>query len=126
MRAEVRGWWNANEIEGRPAAEDVDACCVEIDAYIGPTDGRGEELFSFTVCTPAGLERWLAGDDRPFWARSILVVRRYSREAVDAALNQFVRSVSGADWDELALKLNRFLRWEFEEYKPPPGPLREP
>jgi hypothetical protein len=125
MRAEVRGWWNADDLEGRPAAEDLDDCCVAIDAYIGPTDGRGEEVFSFTVCTPAAIERQLARDDRPYWARSTLIVRRYSREAVDAALNQFVRSLSGADWDELALKLNRFLRWEFEDYKAPSGPLRE-
>lgn len=121
MRAEVRGWWNDDELEGGQAAADPEDCCVLVSAYIGPAGGGGEELFRFTVCTPSGLERQLARDDRPFWARATLIVRRYSKDAVDAALNQFVRSVSGEDWAEVAGKLNRFLYWEFEDYQPSNG-----
>jgi hypothetical protein len=36
----------------------------------------------------------------------------------DAALSQYVRSVSGEDWQDVATKLNRFLDWEFESYQP--------
>jgi hypothetical protein len=91
----MRRWWNVDALEGHPVAEDLDDCCVEVDACIGPAGAGGEELFSFRVCTPAGIERQLARDDRPYWARATLMVRRYSPEAVEAALNQFVRSLSG-------------------------------
>lgn len=117
VRAEVRGWWNDDDVEGRPAAIDPDDCCVLIKAYIGPAGGEGEEYFNFTVCTPSALDRRLDRDNRPYWARATLVVRRYSKDAVDAALNQFVHSISGSDWTEVAMKLNRFLHWEFEDYR---------
>jgi hypothetical protein len=78
MRAEVRGWWKTDEVAGQPAVESDSAdCCVAIDAYIGPVEGLGEELFSFMVGTPEGMERQLARDERPYWARATLVVRRY-------------------------------------------------
>jgi hypothetical protein len=125
VRAEVRGWWNTDALEGRPVADDLDDCCVEVDAYIGPAGGEGEELFTFAVCTPAAIVRQLARDERPYWARATLIVKRDSPEAVEAVLNQFVRSLSGANWDELGLKLNRFLHWEFENYEPPPGGLHD-
>jgi hypothetical protein len=37
----------------------------------------------------------------------MLIVGTFSREAVEPALNSYVRSVSGDDWDDIATKLNR-------------------
>ena len=51
----------------------------------------------------------------------MLIVCAFSWEAVDAALNQYVRSVSGDDWNDIATKLNRFMHWEFEDYEPHDG-----
>lgn len=58
-------------------------------------------------------------DDRSYWAGGKLVVRSFARETVEAALNEYVRSVDGDDWSEVATKLNRFMRWEFEDYEGP-------
>jgi hypothetical protein len=48
----------------------------------------------------------------------VLLVQRFSWEASEAALNQYVRSVSGDDWADVAAKLNRLMHWEFEDYRP--------
>jgi hypothetical protein len=110
MRADVKRWWHA----GGP--EDPEHCRVEMQAEIGPVGVKGGDTFNFEVCTPSALASRLDADGRPYWARGTLIVRSFARESVEAALNQYVRSVEGDDWAELAAKLNRFMRWEFEDY----------
>jgi len=114
MRAEVKRWWSDGL---RDAPEDPEHCCVGMQADIGPVGAGGGDTFNFEVCTPNALASRLDADGRPFWARGTLVVRSFSWETVEAALNQYVRSVDGNDWTEVATKLNRFMRWEFEDYE---------
>jgi hypothetical protein len=100
---------------------DPSDCCVSMQADIGPVGEDSADTFSFEVCTPSGLASRLDGEGRPYWGRGTLIVHAFSWEAVDAALNQFVRSVSGEDWAAVAEKLNRFMYWEFEDYQPYEG-----
>ena len=87
-------------------------------ADVGPVGEDGADTFSFDVCAPRALKRRFDIERRPFWARGTLVVDTFSWEAVDAALKQSVRSVSGEDWNEIATKLNRLMHWEFDDYRP--------
>jgi hypothetical protein len=89
-----------------------------MQAEIGPVDVEGGDTFSFEVCTPSGLARRFDAAGRPFWGRGKLIVRAFDPDSVEAALDQYVRSISGNDWGEVAGKLNRFMHWEFEDYQP--------
>jgi hypothetical protein len=117
VRAEVKSWLSEDFPDGKSSPDDSDDCCVEIQANIGPVGGDGADTFEFTVCTPRGLARRLDADGRPYWGRGTLVVGHFSWDAVEAAMHQYVRSVSGEDWAELAAKLSRVMRWEFEDYQ---------
>jgi len=118
MRAEVKRWWSEDLPDGRALPADPARCCIGMQADIGPVGEESADTFSFEACTPSGLAARLDRDGRPYWARGILVVESFSWEAVEAALYQFVRSVSGADWAEVAGKLSRFMYWEFEDMQP--------
>jgi hypothetical protein len=88
-----------------------------MQAEIGPVGEVGADTFDFVVCTPQGLARRFDSEGRPFWSRGTLVVERFAWQAVEAALHQRVHSVDGGDWPAIAANLNRFLRWEFEDYE---------
>lgn len=118
MRAEVKRWMCLDLPDAMALPEDPGSCCVSMQADIGPVGEEGADTFSFEVCTPGGLAARLDQDARPFWGRGTLVIGAFSWEAVDAALNQLVRSLSGDDWPALAAKLNSFMYWEFEGYQP--------
>jgi hypothetical protein len=117
VRAEVKRWWSEDFPDGVTSPDDPEDCCVGIQADIGPVGTDGADTFEFIVCTPKALSRRLDDDPRPFWARGTLIVRTFSWHAAEAAMHQFVRSVSGSDWTEVSMKLNRFLGWEFEDYQ---------
>jgi hypothetical protein len=116
MLAEVKRLSSTDLLDGRSLPEDPSDCCIAMAADIGPVGEEGADIFYFEVCTPSALARRFDDAGRPFWGRGTLLVRTFSWEAVEAALDQYVRSLSGADWDELATKLSRFMHWEFEDY----------
>jgi Immunity protein 8 len=118
MRAELKGLVSYDLPDARSAPDDPEDCCVGMRADIGPVGGDGADTFTFEVCTPRGLARRFDDEGRPFWSRGVLMVERFTWEAVEAALHQRVRAVEGRDWAEVAEKLNRFMLWEFEDYRP--------
>ena len=116
MRAEVKRSWSVDLPDARSLPENPEDCCVGVQADIGPVGEEGADTFSFQVCTPSALARQFETEQRPFWARATLLVATFTWETVEAALEQYVASVTGRDWKEVATELNRFMYWEFEDY----------
>ena len=85
---------------------------VRLDVEIGPKGSAGADadLFSLRAVTPAALAK--SGPRR--WGRGCLVLERFSWAAVEQALSELMRDCAGADWDEVARNLDRFLVWEFD------------
>jgi hypothetical protein len=116
----VKRFWceDGDLVDAQSLPPDPEDCRILMYADIGPADADGGDTFTFEVCTPRGLATRLDRDGRPFWARATLVVQTFSWEAVEAALYQYVHSVEGDTWAEVAERLNRFMAWEFEDYRP--------
>ena len=57
-------------------------------------------------------------DGEVFPARHHLIVRGYNYPAIKSFLEDYARRCSGATWTDVAEKLARLGRWEFEDYKP--------
>jgi len=88
-----------------------------IQMMIGPTDGPGEESFNVVVCTPA----WLEGrvrEDGPVVGRHHLVVESFDWPRVRLYLNELIDELEGENWTDVATKIGRIGKWEFEEYRP--------
>jgi len=72
-------------------------------------------MFDFTVCTASSL----AGQRLPKgfeFQRGNLLVERWDHGLVRRAVADLCLQTEGANWSEVAQKLSRYGRWEFEDY----------
>jgi hypothetical protein len=83
---------------------------------VGPADGPGEESFDVMPCTPNWLKSWIRSHG-PTIGRHYLVVERYDLPQVRKYLTSVIEAEHGRTWHELALRINRIGKWEFEDYQ---------
>lgn len=96
--------------------EEDDCFGFLLQAFFGPVNSPGEESFDIFVCTPSWLERNLA-EESVVSGRHYLFMKRHDLRVLRAYLNKCAQQCDGATWSEVALKLGRFGKWEFEDYK---------
>lgn len=88
-----------------------------LQAMFGPEGSEGEESFDILVCTP----RWLSAEverNSIVDGRHHLIVSKFDLVQMRSFLSEYARSCDGKTWREVAAKLSRLGRWEFEDYKP--------
>lgn len=88
---------------------------VVIELVIGPEGEPGEESFALTLCTPDQLARE-ASKEGITDGRHHFVVERYDFASFERYLRRRVEACEGESWDEVAAKLARIARSEFEDY----------
>jgi hypothetical protein len=88
-----------------------------LQAMFGPEEGEGEESFDMMVCTPEWLTRELTRK-KIITGRHHLIVEEYDLQAIRSFLSAFGRKCEGNTWKDVALKLSRIGKWEFEDYTP--------
>lgn len=96
---------------------DAEHFCLLVQAFIGPAEETGEDSFNFLVCTLSGVADNLHQDGFLF-GRHYLIVEYYDYNLIYEVINSLCRRVSGSSWQEVAEKLGRYGRWEFEDYNP--------
>lgn len=106
---------DVDDLEGHRPSGDEFALLVQM--LIGPDGGEGEEAFDVQVVTPAWLEQRYASDGLAGGDGRLLVFG-YDWSRIESYLRKRVAACSGSDWQEVAAKLSRFSRWEFEDYQP--------
>lgn len=117
MRAELRRLHSPDALDlQRFEPRTPDSFGILIQAMIGPQGHSGEEAFDFVLCTPAWLGAQLLHEGC-LWLQEHLLVQKYDYGAVALAVEEICSRVEGANWTEVALKLNRFARWEFADYR---------
>ena len=88
-----------------------------VQAMIGPSTSPGEESFDFLVCS----SKWLGANLRNrshLFGRHYLFLEEYDYDVLYNAISNLCSNTSGATWQEVAAKLSRFGKWEFEDYHP--------
>lgn len=86
-----------------------------IQMMVGPADGEGEESFDVQVCTPQWIESAYRGQVVDL--RHHIHVDKYDFGRIKSRLEGMVAACEGATWSEVAEKVGRIGRWEFEDYK---------
>lgn len=88
-----------------------------VDALVGPSEGLGEEAFSFHICTP----KWIATKminqdfgDYGVFGKNLIIVKEYDWDKIRIMISGLCSRIAGRDWAEVACKLSRYGRWEFE------------
>lgn len=87
---------------------------IDLDVFAGPAGTEVAERFTLYVCSPAWLEKYLEKRDLED-GRHMLIVKKFDYPRIRAWIDSVVEDSTGADWDEVAAKLGRYLAWEFEE-----------
>jgi hypothetical protein len=94
----------------------ADDCGILVQVLVGPADGPGEESFDVVVCTPRWLERQVR-EDGPLLGRHHLVMDKYDVARMRSFLTEEIESLEASTWSELASKIGRIGKWEFEDYE---------
>lgn len=86
-----------------------------LQAVVGPIGSSGEEAFDVMVCTPD----WFAAEMKNdvVLGRHCLFVKRYDYRVLRRFIEGYCASCHGETWEEVAGKLSRMGRWEFEDYR---------
>lgn len=86
-----------------------------LQAMVGPKGKDGEESFDINVCTP----KWLKennGRSSIIIGRHYLIVGEYNYKSISEFIQGYLRTCSGDSWSEVAEKVSRLGKWEFEDY----------
>lgn len=97
-----------------PMIEQSEPFCVLIQAMFGPKGMEGEESFDVLVCNPKWVE--MKSTEGVFNSRHHLIMSRFDVNEIRSFLIDSATRCEGSTWSEVAEKLGRIGKWEFEDY----------
>jgi hypothetical protein len=86
-----------------------------LQVMVGIQGQKGEESFDIEVCTPQWIESTY-GLDQVILGLHHIIIREYNYQNIVQVINNFLLKCSGENWDEIARKISRLGRWEFDDY----------
>jgi len=92
---------------------DPSNCEISFQAFIGPKDGEGEEIFNFTVVTAARF----AEASEAQWGRGKLILATFEWSAVVRAVAKLLAECARPTWGEVVAELNKELLWKSDGNK---------
>ena len=106
---------DVSDLEGyRPDDPSVFGFLAQV--MIGPANSEGEESFDITVCSPKWLLEQYARQDVIF-GRHHLIMLEYDFARMMSVFERLCNESEAPTWGEVAAKLGRFAKWEFEDYR---------
>lgn len=88
-----------------------------LELEIGEEGKEGADLFQVVIATPEGLRRRGAARNGVIEKRATLVISELSWKTVHRAVADIVAACTAPTWNESVLKLQRYFRWEYEDYQ---------
>ena len=88
-----------------------------LQVMVGPIGRDAEESFDVVVCTA----RWISnhlGPEGILVGLHHLVVDTYDYGRLERFLRQRVSECRATTWEQIAARIGRLGRWEFDDYKP--------
>jgi Immunity protein 8 len=117
VRAVVRRFHSPDADLDRYLPDDPEDVGLLVQMMVGPAGKPGEESFDVVVCTPRWLDRRVR-EGGPLIGRHHLFIERWDAARVRLNLTRAVESEEAPTWPELAIKIGRIGKWEFEDYRP--------
>jgi hypothetical protein len=87
-----------------------------LELSVGPKGEETEDNFDVLVCTP----EWLKQRYKTFdivAGRHHLIVFEYNYDRLVDFLERYCSGCSGETWQEVAEKMGRLAKWEFEDFQ---------
>jgi hypothetical protein len=86
-----------------------------VQAMVGPAGEDSYESFDFTVASPDWIRMKVEADGPIVGFHHVIVAKYDYAELVDL-VTAFCASCEGNTWQEVAAKVGRLGRWEFDDY----------
>jgi hypothetical protein len=83
---------------------------------VGPLDEVGEESFDFIVCSPDWMFDQMPGNIT--MGLHYIFMKRFDHTQLEAFVERYCATCEGPSWRDVAQKVGRLGKWEFEEYEP--------
>lgn len=112
----IKSWMTHDGDEPLQFKPDIDGLNLHLQLTIGPFDKEGGEIFGITVCDLKGLQNQLKNDGF-ILPRHHIILPTYNPNKLKDLLERRCQMCAGDNWSEVAAKLNRWLSWEFEDYR---------
>ncbi len=87
-----------------------------IQVFAGPAGSEGEESFDIELVTTKRLASRIA-QKGPISGRHLLIVETFDYTSIERRIHRAVAACEGSDWGQVAERLARVGRWEFEDYR---------
>lgn len=88
-----------------------------LELSIGSNDSNGADIFQLMVCTPDWFKSEYK-DQLAVWGYSFLFVFKYDIPAIKTFITKHIEKKYGNDWPSIAVKIDRYAMWEFQDYQP--------
>jgi hypothetical protein len=116
MKAELKRLHSPDVVDLRAFVPlDPERFSLFVQAMVGPAGEDSTESFDFVVCTPAWLRERIESAG-PMLGLHHVIVLRYDYDELFRFIRTFCERSEGKTWQEVAAKLGRLGRWEFDEY----------
>lgn len=95
---------------------DPDFFGVSLRLVIGSNNSVGEDLFDLLVCSP----EWVKAECMNYnfvWGKDILILSEFRFDLIKKIIEEYVNSIEGSSWVEIAQSLSKVMGWEFENYR---------
>jgi hypothetical protein len=89
---------------------------IFVQALIGPKGAIGAESFEIAVCTPGWFATQMTTGIAP--GIHVLFMTRFDYDLLNRFVSSYCENCTGNSWAEVAQKLTRLGKWEFEDYRP--------
>jgi len=96
--------------------DDLERFCVIVRVMIDPRESDGEESFDVRVCSPLWLHQQVQHEGFVLGIQS-LVVAEFIPEHIRKVLTRCIERHGCDSWQDVALKIGRMGKWEFEDLK---------
>lgn len=117
MKATVRRFHSPDADFDTYSPNDPEDVGLLVQIMAGPEGKPGDESFYVVVCTPRWLERRVR-EDGPLIGHYLVVIESWDTARVQLFLTSAVESMEASNWHELAGKIGRIGKWEFQDYVP--------
>lgn len=92
--------------------DNPDDFLIHLEAFIGPEDEPGTEVFYFSALSPKRLVRMIEDDIE--LGRGLLISSDFNLPKIETKIRQLLTNCHRDNWDETIKAIWRYARWESE------------
>ncbi len=103
------------DVEVNVWEEGSDGTFFLLEIEIGEEGKDRADIFAIMIATPQGIKK--NAKNKIISDRAMLIFAEFSWQILHSKIITIVQECSANSWNESVLKLQRYFRWEYEDYE---------